>query len=482
MIVVSKGNKKLHLKYVYECLPKLEADNLRINLSKCHFAKHQIIWLGFTFSQSGVKPIESKTAAIAEIKAPKTLKQLRSFLGSVHHLSKFIPNLAKICHPRRPLLKKSEKFIRNENHQTHFEHIKTAIANATENTHFNPTLETRIKCDASRQGLGAALEQLDCEGWKTVAFASRFLNSNEERFSINELELLGVVWAIKYFKYYLFGKKFTVLTDHRALLSVLKSHRSNKSCNSRLTRWIDRLLPFDFNIEHIPGTRMGLIDYISRQLNQKAKSITQYDEEFMVATISRIRNAITSLYDHSNKIPFHKWHTNSKYKLQVNKTRVHSCRPANSSTHNSNASNNSLTTRAQVNNYNSKFISRFNCQANQLLKSDTALASRIQSQNLYCNSTANLKQKVEHITTSANEASQNNPPSSPQTPRVTFRTQSTPITTTSAGPSNTQASSSPEDYEIKLSREEIFENNLNQLFTKSFLAVFTSKDAVLKEI
>ena len=98
------------------------------------------------------------------------------------------------------IIKKNEKFIWNENHQTHFEHIKTVIANATENTYFNPTLETRIKCDASRQGLGAALEQLDCEGWKTVAFASRFLNSNEERYSINELELLGVVWAIEYFK------------------------------------------------------------------------------------------------------------------------------------------------------------------------------------------------------------------------------------------------------------------------------------------
>ena len=103
-----------------------------------------------------------------------------------------------------------------------------------------------------------------------MAFASRFLNSNEKRYSINELELLGVVLAIEYFKYYLFGKNFTVLTDHRALLSVLESHRSNKSYNSRLTRWIDRLLPFDFNIEHMPGTRKGLVDYISRQPSQKA--------------------------------------------------------------------------------------------------------------------------------------------------------------------------------------------------------------------
>ena len=375
IIVVSKGTQESHLKYVYKCLQKLEADNLRINLSKCHFAKHQINWLGFTFSQRGVKPFESKTAAIAEIKAPKTLKQLRSFLGSVHHLSKFIPNLAEICHPLRPLLKKNEKFIWNENHQSHFEHIKTVIANATENTYFNPTLETRIKCDASRQGLGAALEQLDCEGWKTIAFASRFLNSNEERYSVNELELLGMVWAIEYFKYYLFGKTFTLLTDHKARLSVLKSHRSNKSYNSRLTRWIDRLLPFDFNIEHIPGTRMGLVDYISRQPNQNAKSVNQYDEEFMVATISRIRDAITSLFSNANKIPFQKRHITSNYKQQVHPTRVHSCKPAKISAHNSNASINSLIPRAQVNNYNSEFISNFNCRANQLLQSDTTPAA-----------------------------------------------------------------------------------------------------------
>ena len=202
----------------------------------------------------------------------------------------------------------------------------------------------------------------------------------------------------------------------------------------------------------------------------------------MVATISRIRDAITSLFSHSNKFPFHKRHTNSKYKLQVNKTRVHSCKPAKSSTHNSNASINSLTNRAEVNNQNRKLISRFNCHANHLLKSDTALALRLQSHNSHCNSVANSKQQILHIKMSVTEASQSNPITSPQTPRVTFRTQSTPIPTTGAGPSNIQASSSPEEYDIELSREEIFENNLNKLFTKSFLAVLTSKDAVLKEI
>ena len=63
-------------------------------------------------------------------------------------------------------------------------------------------MENRIKCDASRAGLGAALEQPSPTGWHTVAFASRFLISNEERYGINQLELLRVVWSVEYFKCY----------------------------------------------------------------------------------------------------------------------------------------------------------------------------------------------------------------------------------------------------------------------------------------
>ena len=139
-------------------------------------------------------------------------------------------------------------------------------------------METRIKCDASRAGLGAALEQRSPTGWHTVAYASRFLNSNEERYSVNELELLRVVWSVEYFKYYLFGKSLAIITDNREILSIMKKERSNKTYNSRLTRWIDRLLPFDFNIEHIPGAKMGLVDYIFCQPNQKTKVTNKYDK------------------------------------------------------------------------------------------------------------------------------------------------------------------------------------------------------------
>ena len=71
-----------------------------------------------------------------------------------------------------------------------------------------------------------------------------------------------VVWSVEYFNYYLFGKSVTVVTDLKAILSIMKEHRSNKFYDSRLTRWVDHLLPFDFNIEHIADAKLGLVDYI----------------------------------------------------------------------------------------------------------------------------------------------------------------------------------------------------------------------------
>ena len=113
----------------------MDDDNLRINLPKCLFAKTEIERLGHKFTQSGIAPLENKSAAILSLTAPKTLKQLRSFLGSVHYLNKFIPKLSQLCHPLRPLLKKNTKFIWNDELEIPFQSNKNKVANATENTH-----------------------------------------------------------------------------------------------------------------------------------------------------------------------------------------------------------------------------------------------------------------------------------------------------------------------------------------------------------
>ena len=109
-----------------------------------------------------------------------------------------------------------------------------------------------MKFDASRSGLGAALEQNTSDGRKPIALASRFLNPTEERNRVNELELLGVVWSIDYFKYYLNRKFLAVIKNRCALFSFLKEYRYKKSYNSRLPNWIDRLFPYNYKIEHMP--------------------------------------------------------------------------------------------------------------------------------------------------------------------------------------------------------------------------------------
>ena len=85
-----------------------------------------------------------------------------------------------------------------------------------------------------------------------MEFASRFLNDREPRYSTNELELLAVVWPLEHFKHYPYGTEFTLQKNHRTLITALNENRGNKTYQSRITRWVDRLLPFNFNLEHIP--------------------------------------------------------------------------------------------------------------------------------------------------------------------------------------------------------------------------------------
>ena len=139
-----------------------------------------------------------------------------------------------------------------------FEEIKQAVANIAKLNYYDPVRDTRVKCDGSHSGLGASLEQqTEKNEWIPISFASRYLNNQEKKYSTNELELLAVVWVVDRFKHYLLGKEFVIVTDHKALTSALEGNRSSKTYQLRLTRWVDRLLPYQFKIVHIPGKDMG---------------------------------------------------------------------------------------------------------------------------------------------------------------------------------------------------------------------------------
>ena len=224
-----------------------------------------------------------KADTIKNLPTPKNISELRSFFGSINQYVKFVPNLSTLSSPLRPLLNKKSLYKWDTSHSIAFEKLKTEIVNIAENSHFDIKEKTRLKTDASHSGLGATLEQLQDDQWKTIAFASRFLNNHEMKYSTNELELLGVVWAAEHFRNYLYGTEFQIITDHKALLSALSANHGNKTMHSRLTRWVNRLLPFNFKISHLPGKDMGFTDLLSRLPSGKALPISHYDDEFVVA-------------------------------------------------------------------------------------------------------------------------------------------------------------------------------------------------------
>ena len=107
ILIITKGSPNDHELEIYRVQSRLDRENLAIKVEKCEFEKPSITWLRYKITQSGISPTVKKTDSILNLKPPNTLKQLRSLMGSIHQLIKFIPNLASLLDPIRPLLKKT---------------------------------------------------------------------------------------------------------------------------------------------------------------------------------------------------------------------------------------------------------------------------------------------------------------------------------------------------------------------------------------
>ena len=187
-------------------------------------------------TNSGVPPVNNKLQGITERLRPSNLKELRSYLDAVNQLNKFVPDLATECFPFRNILKKDVEWKWSSDHERAFERINILVKKVVELTHFKRNCTLRIICDASNQGLGAVLRQNEENSWKQIAYAYRFFTKFEAKYSINELELLAVVWSIEHIKNYVYGFEFEIVSDHKAVKSVLKGNKPNKTFSSRLTR------------------------------------------------------------------------------------------------------------------------------------------------------------------------------------------------------------------------------------------------------
>ena len=141
--------------------------------------------------------------------------------------------------------------------------VLTGLKQIVSLSHFDKRNKLSVVCDAGHEGLRALLMLCNQNGdWELLSRASTYLSNYESENSAKELELLAIVWAEEFFKSYIHGEKIRVVSDNKALETALEINHGNETYSIRLTRWIDRLLPFDMEVFHNPGRTMGLADFI----------------------------------------------------------------------------------------------------------------------------------------------------------------------------------------------------------------------------
>ena len=273
IIIVTKGPKEQHKKESTKVSTRLENAGYRLSENKSKFFKSQVEWIGHKTDQNGIRPLQDKLMAIQNLKQPNNEKELKSFLGAIQYLSKYIDNLSAQTDSLRQLLKKDKDWLWTEEHTQAFENLKQKFTEIPCLAHYNSDYPNMITTDASAKGLGATLWQEQTDGkLKPIGFASRFLSDTEKKYAINELELLAVVWGLEHFRLYIYGKPNKLLTDHQALEPLIKRNRSNETYSARLTRWLDRLAHFTINVNHIAGKHSALTDYLSRNPSTRERT------------------------------------------------------------------------------------------------------------------------------------------------------------------------------------------------------------------
>ena len=261
-ILIHTATFQEHLVTLRKVFEQLKSAGLTVRPTKCVIGCEDVEFLGHRIGHGELRPVQSKVEAIQEARRPKTKKQLRSFLGLVGYYRRFVPNFAALAAPLTDKTKKGEppqvKWDTAE--EMAFNTLKQKLAQEPILHLPDLTQPFILRTDASDVGLGAILLQ-DHDGKRfPVAYASRKLLPREQRYAVMERECLAVVWGIRKFEPYLFGKHFQLETDHQPLKCIAKS----KVANGRILRWALALQPYRFSITAIKSSENVGADYLSR--------------------------------------------------------------------------------------------------------------------------------------------------------------------------------------------------------------------------
>ena len=219
-IIVWGKTKVEHDSRLRNVLRRIRDSGLKLNKEKCMFNVSELTYLGHILTSEGVKPDPKKKRAITNMQFPQSKNELRTFLGMVNYLRKFVPNLSDITAPLRELLEKDCKWYFDKVHKNAFNKWKSIITSDAVLKYYDPKLEAKISTDASKSELGASLQQKLGDNWHIVAFASRAMTKAEQNYCQIEKETLSVVFGCEKFNQFVYGRKFKVENDHQPLKAI----------------------------------------------------------------------------------------------------------------------------------------------------------------------------------------------------------------------------------------------------------------------
>ncbi|XP_069504413.1 exosome complex component RRP42 isoform X1 [Ambystoma mexicanum] len=277
-VLVCGSDEKEHDVRLKRVLDILKEAGLTVALEKCTFKANKVVYLGHEITGEGVRPKEEAIEAIKRMEEPKSKGDVLSFLGLVEFYGKFVKGLAEMSRNMRFLTRKGVVFKWCDRCKKEFLMIKEAIVNAPILKIFDESKPTLLFVDASDYGVGAVLMQEDQTGLQTVAFASRSLKGPESRYSVIEKEALACVWGVDKFKRFLWGRSFTICTDHKPLVGIF-TKGGLEGVSRRIMKWVTALQGLQYTMLHVKGEVNVVADALSRSVQREISD----DSDFTIS-------------------------------------------------------------------------------------------------------------------------------------------------------------------------------------------------------
>ena len=233
---------------------------MKINASKSVFAVRQLRYLVYVLNADGISADLERIEALQKAPRPTKAEQLRSFLGFAQYYAKFVPGFSQKAQPLFELLSK-DNFRWTSQHDQVYDQVLASLLNSKVLRSFRMGVSSDLVVDASEHAIGAVLEQEQ----HPVVCVSRTLSSSAKNYSQTQKEALAVHWAVQRLHKYLYGSKFRIVTDHKALEYLLHPTSSlSKVTSAMMQRWALHLSAYDYSIVHRPGKDIPQADFLSR--------------------------------------------------------------------------------------------------------------------------------------------------------------------------------------------------------------------------